>query len=36
MGSSELSEVTRRLRQWLDEDPGTAPASTVCSAPAAS
>jgi hypothetical protein len=36
MGTSELSEVTTRLRQWLDEDPGTAPASTVCSAPAAS
>jgi hypothetical protein len=36
MGTSELSEVTTGLRQWLDEDPGTAPASTVCSAPAAS
>lgn len=35
MGTSDISDVTRRLRRWLDEDPGTASAPTVRSAPAA-
>jgi len=36
MGTSDISDLTSRLRQWLDEDPGTAPAPTVRSASAAS
>jgi hypothetical protein len=37
MGTSDISEATSRLRQWLDEeDPGTALAPTASGAPAAS
>ena len=36
MGTSDISEVSTRLRQWLDEDPGAALAPAVSSAPTAS
>lgn len=36
MGTNDISEVTKRLRQWLDEGPGTVPAPAVYSVPAAS
>ncbi len=34
MGTSDISEVTSRLRQWLDEDAGTSAAPRLRSAPA--
>jgi hypothetical protein len=36
MGTSDISEATSRLRQWLDEDPGSAATSAAESVPAAS
>jgi hypothetical protein len=36
MGTSDVREVTRGLRQWLDDSFGAAPAPTARTAPAAS